>query len=577
MFKSLKIGYKLLIAFIVIALVAGISGIFSVTTLKSITTQYRDALVNYGFVQGDIGIVLTQLTDSRRCVGDIISYTDQELAQKVYGELEAGKALALEHLAVVEASMTTEEGKKLYAETMSLIQTYVQTYNEIIELGFTGDAEKSRQARLMRIEKMDPLYDELYTKINQMMDLKVTTGNNLSVKLDKQSFLSLIITSCTLVLAFLVSVLMGSQIARSIAVPIRLCSERLKALAEGDLKTPVPTVKTRDEAWMLSEATSTIVNGLQSIIDDEKQLLSGIAQGNLQVTPRAYYPGDFEDLKNSIENIVTSLTNTIQQIDQSAQMVSHSSKMVSDGAQELSQGATEQAASVRELTTSSEELSEQIAQNASQARLASNNATQVGEHLLESNQRMQELSDAMGDIGHSSDEIKKIIKTIEDIAFQTNILALNAAVEAARAGAAGKGFAVVADEVRNLASKSAEASKNTAALIERSIKAVSNGTRLADETAQSLMAVVEGAKEVTNAIAGISNASTEQAATVKSISGGMEQISVVVQTNSATAEESAAASEEMSGQAQVLQDLVSQFNFDRDTRHDDLPMLPSIY
>ena len=191
------------------------------------------------------------------------------------------------------------------------------------------------------------------------------------------------------------------------------------------------------------------------------------------------------------------------------------------------------------------------------ARTASLKANEVGEGMQVSNKKMEEMMEAMTDISGSSREIGKIIKTIEDIAFQTNILALNAAVEAARAGAAGKGFAVVANEVRNLASKSAEASQNTSALIERSIKAVENGTRIADETAKSLLQAVEGANEATRIINQISEASEHQAKAINQVTIGIEQISSVVQSNSATSEQSAAASEELSSQAQVLKRLVS--------------------
>ena len=232
-------------------------------------------------------------------------------------------------------------------------------------------------------------------------------------------------------------------------------------------------------------------------------------------------------------------------------------------AQALSQGATEQASSIEELAATITEMSGQIQNNAQSALQASQTVDGVGEKILESNQQMQTMTKAMGEISASSSEIGKIIKTIEDIAFQTNILALNAAVEAARAGEAGKGFAVVADEVRSLASKSSDASKSTAALIENSLKAVENGTRIADETAQSLLSVVEGTKEIASQINQIAAASSEQSKGAAQVQLGIDQIPNVVQTNSATAEESAAASEELSGQAQMLKTLISKFKLRR--------------
>lgn len=235
------------------------------------------------------------------------------------------------------------------------------------------------------------------------------------------------------------------------------------------------------------------------------------------------------------------------------------STQVSSGAQALSQGTTEQASSIEELASTIQLISDQVRQNADSALQAQQTIREVGGKLTKSNQEMQGLTEAMGEISSSSSQIGKIIKTIEDIAFQTNILALNAAVEAARAGAAGKGFAVVADEVRNLAGKSSEASKSTASLIEATISAVKGGASLADETAASLLEVVEGTQVIIAQINQIADSSAEQAASIAQVTLGVEQISAVVQTNSATAEESAATSEELSGQAQILKELVGGF------------------
>lgn len=273
----------------------------------------------------------------------------------------------------------------------------------------------------------------------------------------------------------------------------------------------------------------------------------------------AEYRGAFEQIGSSMKRITENLNTVMCEIRQSSDQVSSGSDQVSSGAQALSQGATEQASAVEELAATINEISTQVKETAENAVDAQKQMSTAEDETLTCNEQMREMILAMEEISHKSTEIGKIIKTIEDIAFQTNILALNAAVEAARAGTAGKGFAVVADEVRNPASKSAEASKNTSSLIEGSIAAVEKGTRIVNETAQSLSKVVDSSQAVSATVEKISDAASSQAASIEQVTQGIDQISSVVQTNSATAEESAAASEELSGQAQMLKNLVEQF------------------
>ena len=260
-----------------------------------------------------------------------------------------------------------------------------------------------------------------------------------------------------------------------------------------------------------------------------------------------------------------NLSNTLTQVQQISEQVAEGSDQVSSGAQNLSEASAEQASSVEELAATITEISENIKRTADNAKEASEKVYSAQDALTVSNDQMQEMIQAMSVISHKSEDIGKIIKTIEDIAFQTNILALNAAVEAARAGEAGRGFAVVADEVRNLASKSAEAAKNTTGLIEGTIEAVNNGTDIANRTAQALVETVESAGTVVTYVDDISTSAAEQAESIFQVRQGVDQIAGIVQTNSATAEESAAASEELSAQAQTLKNLVEVFNLRKDS------------
>lgn len=363
---------------------------------------------------------------------------------------------------------------------------------------------------------------------------------------------------CSIV-CMVVGVILVGKYVTSVANPIREATERMYRLAQGDLSSEVKVSKRKDEIGTLTGAFYETVEALKSYIKDIDNVLREISKGNLLVMPQADFRGEFTEIRKSMDQILDSLNETFHEFLNATSQVSSSAAQFSAGAQTLSQGATEQASSVEELAATINEINDSISSSANSAVQANQRVYAVGQEAEESNRQMNEMLQAMTDIKTASDQIDKIIKTIEDIAFQTNILALNAAVEAARAGSAGKGFAVVADEVRNLAGKSAEASKDTAALIENALNAVHRGTGIADKTAQSLMRVVNGVNEVNKTVTEISDNAAQEASSAAQINQGIEQISGVVQTNSATAEESAATSDDLLRQAQTLLELMQKF------------------
>ena len=437
--------------------------------------------------------------------------------------------------------------------------------NKISTLALENTAASNASAQQLLTDEYNPKVNDAIEDLRSFADSVDVLGQKDFDTSTRVRNMLLIVAIPLSVAAIVIAVILALMLIRAIVPPIREIQKGMEEIEAGNLDVQLK-YESRDELGQLSDSVRGMVDSLKAIIHDEDYLFAELGNGNFDVQTRNAdkYVGDFTSILTSIIKLRDNLNSTLMQINQSADQVSAGSDQVSSGAQALSQGATEQASSVEELAATINEISGNVKANAENAREASRKAAQVKDQAGESSRRMQEMLSAMTDISSSSGEIGKIIKTIEDIAFQTNILALNAAVEAARAGAAGKGFAVVADEVRNLAGKSADASKNTSALIEGSLHAVDRGTRIANETADALNQVVDGVQSVTVTIDNISRASDDQAVSIGQVTQGIDQISSVVQTNSATAEESAAASEELSGQAQILKNLVGQFRLKTD-------------
>lgn len=561
MLKKMRIQKRLITGFVMAVAITAVAAVVGCVAMIVISNQYAFALTNYGFSQGDIGKTMTVFADARSATRAVIGYVDEKVIEQALLDHDDKKADFEIYFAAVEKTLSTDSERAQYDEIAKEMQEYWSIDEQVLTLGNTTDTEQSRRAQEMAANQLDPIYNEVYGELADLMTVNVDQGNSLDASLSTLATVLLITIVLVIIVAVLISIKLGTTIAKGIAEPLTRLSDRLRTFAGGNLGDPFPSVDSEDEVADMVREASTMADNLNQIIADAGELMGEMANGNFAVRTKREekYVGDFRALLDSMRLMNRKMNSTLRQIDEASAQVSAGAENLANASQALAEGATDQAGSVEELQATITNITDGVQKTAEQTGTSYSQAKQYAEEADRSRGQMRNMMDAMTRINDTSQKIANIISDIEDIASQTNLLSLNAAIEAARAGEAGRGFAVVADQIRKLAEQSAQSAVDTRELIEGSIQEISEGNKAAEKAAESIEEVVKGVKIIAESSKELSTISGEQAEAMEQVATAVNQISEVVQSNSATAEESSATSEELSAQSTNMSNLVAQF------------------
>lgn len=563
MLKNLKIKSRLALSYIIIMVFTLLIAALALTGLKNANKELNEFTDHPYTADNAVKMCRIEVNVAARTIREMLIDPNTSKYPEYRSAVEEKVSSIRDNLEIFAKSYEKEDGLK---------EKYEVALNNWVNIGYRiiDEIEKgnNENAGTMLINECTPALEELIS-IAKEIDSSTTAMKTAALRKSiVDTNMSSLIVIILLATAATCSVIIALAVTKSIIVPVKQVENVAKQLSQGILSADIDYTA-KDELGSMAENMRASMKTLSIYVHDIDVALETMANGDFNIAASQPFIGDFQNIEKSFMDFSAQMSDTLKGINTASYQVSSGSEQVATSSQALSEGAAAQAAAIQQLSATITEITKQINSNADDAQTANGLSNKAGNGVASSNVKMHEMIAAMSEISQKSEEIGKIIKTIDDIAFQTNILALNAAVEAARAGAAGKGFAVVADEVRNLAQKSAEAAKNTTLLIDGTVTAVSNGRKIADETAKSLLDIVDDAHMVTSMVMNIAISSKEQANGANQIAEAVEQISGVVQTNSATAEESAAASEELNSQADMMKQMVSHFKLKNGETHTD--------